>query len=477
VSPDVPDPRRVFCTTLGCDKNIVDSEALLGRFHAAGFDLSLTPEDAGIWILNTCGFIAAARADSDDALAQMARQKGSDRVLAVFGCWAQEHGAAIRERYPQVDLVGGVGQFDELIAACGSLAHGDVAVAPETARYPGMEQRVLLTPGHVAFVKIGEGCDCACTFCRIPMIRGGLRSRSADEIVREVRGLAEEGVTEIQLVSQNTSHWGRDLGDDLLSLVGRLDGIDGLRRIRLLYLYAGLTSAEQALRLLDHEKVVPYLDAPIQHASRRLLAAMKRPGNSEVTAGFFAALRERHPEIVLRTTVLLGFPGETEQDVEELAEFLARVQFDHLGAYRYSPEEGTSAARLPGRVPDEEIADREARILDLQAEISLDRQRARLGKQFEILVDRVGAPHDIDAAEVLAALADGVWSEKPERATLADVLDSGDPVAVGRSYHFGFDLDGVVLLPAGELAAGQWIRADFAAVTPFDAWARITGRV
>ena len=462
-------PRRVWCATVGCDKNLVDSEALLGRFAAHGIEIAADPESAQIWVLNSCGFIDAARADSLATLQELYRAKGRDRTLVVVGCWSQEHGESIQRRFPDVDVVAGVGQFDEVVAACLDGTRDRIVTAPEQAKYPGLAERPLLTPPHLAYVKISEGCNCSCTFCRIPLIRGPLRSRATDDIVTEVHQLVDRGVREIQLVSQNTSDFGRDTGEDLLSLVQSLDGIDTLRWIRLLYLYAGLIRPETLLRILDCTKVVPYLDLPLQHASPRLLRAMKRPGDPQSVARFYETLRRGRPDLILRTTVMLGFPGEEEQDVEILADFLARVEFDHLGTYRYSPEVGTAAASLPDRVPREVVADREALILDLQAEISERRQRERLGQRHEVVVDRV-VPAEEERV-LLTALAKGSWWKKAERNGLATVLQKERSVAVGRSYHFGYDLDGIVVLAGGKYRPGEWLTARFAAVTPFDTWA------
>ena len=258
--------KRVYCHTLGCDKNLVDTEALLGRFASRGVAAVTDPDEADIWLLNTCGFIEAARRDSEETIRAFAEAKG-DRTLVVTGCLAQEHGERIQRDYPQVDVVGGVGEFDRVVAAALAGFADWLAVPALEASYEGLVKRPLLTPGHVAFVKIGEGCNQGCTFCRIPLIRGKLRSRPVAEITEEVQALVDGGVSEVQLVSQNTSDFGRGTGEDLEDLLTVLDGIDGLRRIRLLYLYAGLFPAERALRILELPSVVPYLDLPVQHAS------------------------------------------------------------------------------------------------------------------------------------------------------------------------------------------------------------------
>lgn len=467
--------RRVYCHTLGCDKNLVDSEALLGRFRGCGLVIVDDPQQADIWLVNTCGFIAAARHDSEEAIAAFAAAK-QGRTLVVTGCLAQEHGPKLQERFPQIDVLGGVGEFDRVAEAALAGQAGWLAVPAPSARYEGLVGRPLLTPDHVAFVKLGEGCSQTCTFCRIPLIRGPLRSRPVAEITAEVRDLAARGVGEIQLVSQNTSDYGRGTGEDLEILVRELSRVDGLRRIRLLYLYPGLFPAQRILRILELPNVVPYLDLPVQHASRRLLRAMRRPGDPKRVERFFHILRNERPDLVLRTTVLLGFPGEEEQDVEQLLDFMAEVAFDHLGTYRYSPEPGTSAAALAGRPPDEEVADREARVLDLQAEISARRLAALLGRRFAVVIDETIADRGPDQrarrAELSAALLDGAWRGDADRARAALYMSRGGPLALGRSYHFGYDLDGVVVLPGSpRLAAGAWCEATFTGATAWDVWA------
>ncbi|MBE0564386.1 MAG: MiaB/RimO family radical SAM methylthiotransferase [Krumholzibacteria bacterium] len=484
--------RKVWCATLGCDKNLVDSEALLGRFARRGVQPVQDPEDADIWVLNTCGFIDAARADSADTVGQLAAAK-EGRTLVVCGCWSQEHGDTIRERWPQVDVVAGVGQFDRVVAACvgedaapagpvpGLLAFplagkatAPIVADPLEAHYVGMLDRPLLTPPHVAFVKIGEGCNFGCTFCRIPLIRGKQRSRPVAEIAEEVRRLVERGVSEVQLVSQNTSDYGRDTGEKLLDLVRALDGVAGLRRQRLLYIYAGLVTVDDLKRLLDLPTVAPYLDIPVQHASPRILRAMRRPGGDRTSPAFFGELRRHRPDLVLRSTALLGFPGEEEEDVALLADFLAEVRFDHLGTYRYSAEAGTPSAALPDPVPTEVALDREALIADLQAEISQERQAARLGGRFEVVIDRLEDADDPDGGlpDLLEAVLEGRWLDGAERETLRGVWAGGGRVAVGRSHHYGYDLDGVVVLPAGGLEPGRWVTAEFTGASPYDTWAR-----
>ena len=472
--------RRVFCHTLGCDKNLVDSEALLGHFRDRGVEIVADPELADIWVVNTCGFIAAARRDSEEAIAAFAAAKTRGKTLVVTGCLAQEEGDRLRRRYRPIDVVGGVGEFDRVAAAALQGRADWLAVPPRSARYEGFLSRPLLTPPHVAFVKLGEGCSQTCTFCRIPLIRGALRSRPLQDIVTEVRSLAARGVTEIQLVSQNTSDYGRDTGEDLEELVVRLSAVDGVRWIRLLYLYAGLFPAARMLRILDLPRVVPYLDLPVQHASPRILRAMRRPGDSRRARRFFSELRRQRPDLVLRSTAMVGFPGEQEEDIVLLLDFLAEVEFDHLGTYCYSPEPGTPAAALDGRPDPEEVADREARVLDLQAEISGRRLAAKLGGRFAVVVDEIldRADHGARqrAAELTSALLAGAWRAAADRRRAEQAIASGGRLALGRSHHFGYDLDGAVIMAAPPAAApADWCEATFTGTTAWDVWAEIAG--
>ena len=460
--------RSVFLETLGCDKNLVDSEALLGRFTARGISVTDDPETADILVVNTCGFIEAARLDSYDAIANLCSLKG-ERTLVVTGCLSQEQGAAISERFPEVDLVSGVGNFDRILEALENRADSIPIGRPEDARYDGFADRPLLTPLHLAFVKISEGCNFRCAFCRIPMIRGDQRSRPVAEIADEVARLVDRGVAETMLVSQNTSDYGRGTDEDLLDLVSALGGIEGLRRIRLHYLYPGLIDGDRFRRILDTPKVVPYVDMPIQHASPRILKRMNRPFAVDDMARFFTDLRAERPAVVLRTTLLLGYPGEEEEDIEIAADFLARIRFDHVGTYRYSPEAGTPGAEMTDAPDPEEVADREARLLDLQYDISLERQLTRLGQVDEVVVDDICDTADWrDLAEELAGAAVAQNRGNVEPSADAGRLLTGGEVAVARGAAQAYDVDGVVLMPARGLSVGQWVGARSLAATPYD---------
>jgi len=462
-------PRSVFAMTLGCDKNLVDSEALLGRFGARGITHALDPDDADILVVNTCGFIEAARRDSFDAIAALCRVKG-DRTLVVTGCLSQEHAGVIAERFPDVDLINGVGNFERLLDALEAREDIVPVGRPEDARYEGFADRPLLTPPHLAFVKISEGCNFRCSFCRIPFLRGNQISRPVADLTSEVRGLVDRGVSEIMLVSQNTSDYGRGTDDDLLDLVASLDGITGLERLRLHYLYPGLITADRFRRILATPVVAPYVDMPVQHASPRILKRMSRPFDPAALASFFTALRADDPTITLRTTILLGFPGEEEEDVEQVADFLERIKFDHVGTYRYSPEAGTRGAEMTDVPDDEDVADREARIQDLQHDLSLGRQKTRLGGSQRVVVDEI-APVD-DWRDIAADLLDAESEYRDTELTeVGRRLLSGESVAIARGDHQSHDVDGVTLIPAADLRAGQWLNARTLAINPYDALA------
>jgi ribosomal protein S12 methylthiotransferase len=448
-------PLKIHTMTIGCDKNLVDSEILLGKFKNRGLLPTLVQDDADVWVLNTCGFIDAARKDSYDAIADLCNRKDG-RTLIVIGCLSQEHSQEISDRFPEVDHIAGVGNFDQVIETVFAGKKLVEISDPDLIEYSGFNSREILTPPHIAFVKISEGCNYSCSFCRIPRIRGKQQSRLIVDIVSEVRNLAANGVVEIMVVSQNTSDFGRDTGENLLQLVTELSKVDGIIWIRLLYLYPGIIKTEDFLKIMSTDKIVPYLDMPIQHASPNLLRAMNRPFDINKTKKLFHDLRNMNPAITLRTTILLGFPGEEESDIELTADLMNEIRFDHLGTYRYSPEEGTSGAKLELTVDQEEVVDREARLMDLQSEHSLQRQLGRKNSDQLLLIDSIEpATH---------------WKE-----LISDFPESGlllnQSVAVARSVNLGYEIDGVVLLDATNLQAGQWVNAKLVDVTAYDAFA------
>lgn len=382
---------KVHLTTLGCPKNQVDSELMLGMLAAAGFPAAARPEEAECLIVNTCAFIERSRQESVGAILELAALKdgGRCRSLVVTGCLPQRYGAEVLREIPEVDGILGTSELHRVVdlvrQAAGRLDWA--SAAPPGYLYDARTPRLLTARVPYAYVKIAEGCDMACAFCAIPQFRGRHRSRPLADIVCEVEGLAARGIQEAVLVSQDTLAYGRDLaghgdiGDLLLAL-----GETAMPWIRPMYLHPAHVT-DRLLEKWARARVVPYLDLPIQHADDGVLRAMRRGVSArrlrEVVAGFRAAV----PGLTVRTTVLLGFPGETEAAVERLLEFLEEVRFDRLGTFIYSPEEGTPAPGLPDQVPAEVAAERAARVQEAQDRLAWEHQAALVGTEVEVLVD------------------------------------------------------------------------------------------
>lgn len=392
-----PESGPIAVVTLGCPKNLVDSETMLGHLHRAGFRVASRLEDAALVVVNTCAFLTLSQQESVEAILQVAqlKERGSLRRLVVAGCLPQRHGASVLEEMPEVDYLLGPGTLDEVAEVAHGLLRGDLE---RGARLGGLdrmevdwEPRVLSSYRHTAYLKISEGCDRKCTFCIIPQLRGLHRSRPLEEIEAEARRLAGAGVRELAIVAQDSTAYGRDLYGrySLDRLLERLDQVEGIRWIRLLYTYPQAWTE----RLLDCfarlPRLVPYVDIPVQHASDRVLRGMRRGVHWDRTESWLRKMRAAVPGMVLRTTVIAGFPGETEADFEILLRALREVEFDHLGAFAYSTEEGTPAAELPGQVPEEVRQERRGRILAQQRAISLRRNKSRIGQELEVLVDSV----------------------------------------------------------------------------------------
>lgn len=383
--------KTVGMVSLGCSKNRVDSELMLGRIAEAGFTITPEPGDADAIIVNTCGFIDPAKEESIDTLLEMAqfKQSGHCRLLIATGCLVQRYADALREEMPEIDAFLGVRDFDALVDV---LRSADSAERPvETSGRcgaTGSGPRVLTTPEYSAYVRISEGCDNRCAYCAIPLIRGGYHSRPYDEIMDECRGLAAQGVTEITLIAQDTSRYGNDFpeGRTLLSdLLHDVAAIEGVHWVRVLYTYPDTVDDRLAATLRDEPKVCGYLDLPLQHINARLLKRMNRRGNPD---SIRALLRDcRAKGMFLRTTFIVGFPGETEEEFEELLDFVKEIQFDRLGAFTFSPEEGTAAAEMPDQIPEDVKQERLDRLMTLQQAISYERNQQRVGQVCEVLVE------------------------------------------------------------------------------------------
>ncbi len=380
--------KKIGLVSLGCAKNRVDSENMLGMLRARGFEIVSDPAEADALFVNTCGFIESAKEESIDAILEMARYKQDGKKLFVTGCLAQRYPEALMSEIPEIDGILGVAEYARLFEML------EAADAGQRPCYTGngvrflKAPRVLTTPGYSAYVKISDGCDNRCTYCAIPLIRGGYSSRPFDDIVDECRRLADGGVTEITLIAQDTSRYGCDIGEGhylLPELLEAVSAIEKLHWVRVLYCYPDSTED----RLLDAiqrlPKVAPYLDLPLQHIDDDLLKRMNRRGSAAWIKSRIAECRRRG--IILRTTMIVGFPGETEEQFRTLLDFVKEARFDRLGAFTYSPEEGTAAAAMPGQLDEETKVRRLDQLMMLQQSVSMEVNEARVGTACEVLVD------------------------------------------------------------------------------------------
>lgn len=449
--------RTVYLDTLGCEKNTVDSEGALGLLLQRGFRVVADPRDAGLIVLNTCGFLDSARRESIDRLRELAADKGNAQLVAM-GCLVQGGTHDLARVVPGIDAVLGVGQYDRLVDLFEGQAAGPLA-SPDEAPYAGYGVRALLTPQHVAHVKLAEGCNQSCSFCKIPALRGKQRSRRVPEILEEVHRLVAEGVREVILIAQNSSAYGIDLPGQprLDELCRALAGIGQLRWIRVMYAYPPMFTLKLAREVYAIDKVVDYLDIPIQHASAGVLERMNRGYDPERLRRQIDSLRELRPDIMLRTTALLGFPGETEDDVVALMDFLDDVGFDHLGTFVYSHEEKTPAFAWDDDVDPHEKEDRRARVEALQWEIGMARKQAWLGRETDVVIDEVFEDGD-DALLESVAVEAGHDRRESWRG----------PVAFGRTEGFCYDVDGGVWLDGEGRAPGDLVRVRLEACGPYD---------
>jgi ribosomal protein S12 methylthiotransferase len=409
---------KIGLLSLGCPKNLVDSEVMLGLAQSAGHDLTNDPSAADVLVVNTCAFIDSAKQESIDTILEMAQYKkdGACRRLIVTGCLAERYRDELKAQIPEIDAVLGTGEVPEIVGAIGDDARlkprapsavpmtffGTRPLAPRpqplpTYIYDADTPRLLATPKHYAYVKIAEGCDYKCAFCIIPTLRGKYRSRPSDSIVTEARALAARGVKELLLISQDTTFYGIDRHERgaLARLLRELNTIDGLEWIRLLYLYPTTIDDATLAAMADCDKVCKYIDLPLQHASNAVLKRMKRPGTRQSYDALLGHIRGRVPGVALRTTFIVGFPGETDQDVDELCSFVEDHGFDHVGVFTYSHEEGTSAFGLDDDVPAKLKKARRSRVMSLQKRLVTGRQRARVGERARIVVDGPSSDHEL----------------------------------------------------------------------------------
>ena len=379
---------KVGMISLGGNKNRVDSETALGLLREHGYELTNDPAQADVLMVNTCGFIASAKEESIDAILDMARYKqiGKCRALVVTGCLAQRYEKDLMQEIPEIDLLMGVNQYQQLPDAL-EKALGGVrkSYCMDDHTYYAHD-RVLTTPSYTAYTRIGEGCSNCCTFCAIPKIRGPYRSRPEADILREIESLAKQGVKEHILVAQDTSRYGMDFGggSKLAELMQKAAKIDGVDWLRVLYCYPEETSEQLLDIIANTPNICSYVDLPIQHVNEAVLKRMHRRGTS---ADIRRAVKGAHERgITLRTSIIVGFPGETEEQFQELLDFLPEAEFDRLGAFTYSPEEGTPAAKMPDQIPEEVKAERLDRLMKRQAAIARKKNQARVGTVEKVLV-------------------------------------------------------------------------------------------
>ena len=418
-------PIKVGFVSLGCPKNLVDSEVMMGLLARAGAQLTARAEDADVIVVNTCSFIDRAQRESVDTILEMSKLKteGSARKLVVAGCLVERYRDEIPKNIPEVDAVVGTGELENILAAAGltpasagnsnspfvileSRPEGDARLAQgrfsreswdgaiadlPNYLYDDTTPRVLATPKHSAYIKIAEGCDHPCSFCIIPQLRGKFRSRRLESVIAEAQRLARSGVREITLIGQDTTCYGEDfaLKDGLALLLEKLAAIPDLRWIRFLYAYPNKINGRLLETIAAHENICSYIDVPLQHASASVLKRMKRGGGAELFLRSIEKMRRTIPDLTLRTSFIVGFPGETEKEFEELCDFVREAEFDWMGAFGYSDEEGAVAHRLEKKVAARDIERRRKRLMQIQRQISKKRKRALVGKQFDLLLEGV----------------------------------------------------------------------------------------
>ncbi len=384
---------KILFISLGCDKNLADSEEMLGLLTARGHEIVDDETLADAIVINTCCFIKDAKEESVETILEMAEYKksGSCHALVVTGCMAQRYQKEIIEEVPEVDAVLGTTSYGDIVKALEEAVAGnhfeefrDIDYLPDTG-----SKRVLTTGGHFGYLKIAEGCDKHCTYCIIPKLRGKFRSVPMERLIAQAEDMAEQGVKELILVAQETTVYGKDLygKKSLHILLKKLCEIKGIRWIRVLYCYPEEIYDELIETIRDEKKICHYLDIPIQHASDRILKRMGRRTSKQELIDIVGKLRKEIPDIVLRTTLITGFPGETEEDHEELKEFVDEMEFDRLGVFTYSPEENTPAAEMADQVPEEVKEERRDELMELQQEISYDKGQDRIGQELLVMIE------------------------------------------------------------------------------------------
>lgn len=432
---------KIGVVSLGCPKNLVDSETMLGLIHEENYEITNNPSEAEIIIVNTCGFIESAKEESINTILQMAEYKksGSCKYIIVTGCLSQRYAEELFNELPEADAIAGVEVYDEIGSIIKRVMNGERFIMLERSKpdviYTSKETflpRILTTPSYTAYLKIAEGCDNCCSYCAIPKIRGSYRSKPMEQVLKEAKALADNGVKELIVVAQDTTRYGEDLpGGKLLlaDLLKELNKIESLKWIRVMYCYPNNFTDELIETFASLDKVCKYVDLPLQHASNRLLASMNRYDTREEVETLLAKLRKRIPGIVIRTTFIVGFPGETDADFEELKEFVEQQRFENAGVFAYSQEEGTVAGAMPNQIPDEIKQERYHELMALQAQISEEIHKDTEGQTLEVLVE--------------------------------GIEEDGSGLHYGRSYREAPDIDGLVFIEnPGDIKPGCFVKVN-----------------
>lgn len=432
---------KIGVVSLGCPKNLVDSETMLGLIHEEKYEITNDPSEAEIIIVNTCGFIESAKEESINTILQMAEYKksGSCKYIIVTGCLSQRYAEELFSELPEADAIAGVEVYDEIGSIIKRVMNGERFIMLERSKpdviYTSKETflpRILTTPSYTAYLKIAEGCDNCCSYCAIPKIRGPYRSKPMEQVLKEAKALADNGVKELIVVAQDTTRYGEDLpGGKLLlaDLLKELNKIESLKWIRVMYCYPNNFTDELIETFASLDKVCKYVDLPLQHASNRLLASMNRYDTREEVETLLVKLRKRIPGIVIRTTFIVGFPGETDADFEELKEFVEQQRFENAGVFAYSQEEGTVAGAMPNQIPDEIKQERYHELMALQAQISEEIHKDTEGQSLEVLVE--------------------------------GIEEDGSGLHYGRSYREAPDIDGLVFIEnPGDINPGCFVKVN-----------------
>ena len=453
---------RFFLLTLGCPKNVADSEGMTALLEREGYRLTDRPEDAQVLIVNTCGFLQSAKEESIQYLDALARQKRPDQVLIAAGCLVQRDAEAIKARVPQVDgLISTLRwmEIPELVHTLTRTPRTRAFAKRELLGEPARPQPVARPKrvGPTAYLKISDGCNATCAFCTIPSFKGKLRSRPLADLVDEAHILTQGGAREIILVAQDTTDYGRDWGDRhalprLLNAL--LNRVPDLHWLRLMYAYPGHISDELIEVMATRPRVLHYLDIPLQHGDPRTLRRMRRPSNIDMVFRTIERLREAMPDIALRSTFIVGFPGESEEEFENLLAFVEAIRFDKVGAFTFSPEPGTPAAEMPDQVPEEVKEERWNRLMALQQRISLERNREQVGRVLEVLTEQV-----VDAESLREWLGN---------------VDIHGAVTLARSYRDAPEIDGTVIIPR-VLPVGEFYRVRVVDALEYDLIAHVEG--